>query len=205
MTIRIGLAGLGKMGLSHLAIVNAHPQLEVAAVCDGLSYLTNNLKKFTSFNCYNDYQEMLEKEQLDAVLIATPSKAHAAMATQAIQAGLHVFCEKPFVLDITEGQKIIDRAAAGDLVTQVGYHNRFVGAFQKAQQLVAEGALGTVYHFRAEAYAHVICRLLLIAHNYLGHILPDYHFILELLTGPEFQRQLEFFAIARVLGHAQGS
>ncbi|MCR9258157.1 MAG: Gfo/Idh/MocA family oxidoreductase [Pseudomonadaceae bacterium] len=158
MTIRIGLAGLGKMGLSHLAIVNAHPELEVAAVCDGLSYLTNNLKKFTPFNCYNDYQDMLANEQLDAVLIATPSKAHATMANQAIQAGLHVFCEKPFVLDINEGQKIITQAATNDLVTQVGYHNRFVGAFQKAQQLVAEGALGTVYHFRAEAYGPVVIR-----------------------------------------------
>lgn len=156
--IRIALAGLGKMGLSHLAILRAHPEVEVVAACDGLSYLTSNLQRHTGIGCYNDYERMLECERLDAVVIATPSKAHGSMVESALRRGLHVFCEKPFVLDIQEGARLVELADASDLVTQVGYHYRFVGAFDMAREIVAAGQLGRVHHVRAEAYGPVVLR-----------------------------------------------
>ena len=156
--IRLGIAGLGKMGLSHLALINAHPGIEVAAACDGLKYLTSNLGRFTGLTCYNDYYDMLDAAQLDAVLIATPSSSHAAMVDAALDKGLHVFCEKPFVLDIEAGQHLVEKADAAGLVTQVGYHNRFIGAFRKAKALIEAGALGDVHNFRAEAYGPVVIK-----------------------------------------------
>ncbi len=152
------MIGLGKMGLSHHAIVNAHPGVKVVAACDTTSYLTDVLTKYTGLKCYADLDRMLAGEQLDAVVVSTPSKLHAAMVEKVLQRGLHVFCEKPFVLDVADGERLVALAEERGLVNQVGYHYRFVGAFREAARVVASGALGQVHHVRAEAYGPVVLR-----------------------------------------------
>lgn len=156
--VRIGMIGLGKMGLSHLAIVRSHPQVQLVAACDSNGYLTDVLGKHTGLKCHADLDRLLDNEQLDAVLVSTPSKLHAAMVEKALQRGLHVFCEKPFVLDVPDGERLIEIAEAKNLVTQVGYHYRFVGALREAARIVASGALGEIHHVRAEAYGPVVLR-----------------------------------------------
>ncbi len=156
--LRVGMVGLGKMGLSHHAIVNAHPGVNVVAACDQTAYLTDVLAKHAGLKCYDDYDRMLAGEALDAVVIATPSKLHAAMVGKALDRGLHVFCEKPFVLDVADGERLAALAETKGLVNQVGYHYRFVGAFQEAARVVKSGALGRVHHVRAEAYGPVVLR-----------------------------------------------
>lgn len=156
--IRVGMVGLGKMGLSHLAIVRAHPDVELVAGCDTMTYLTDVLKTHTGLKCYADMDRMLAEQQLDAVVISTPSKFHAEMVGKALDRGLHVFCEKPFVLSVGDGERLVEAAERKRLVTQVGYHYRFVGAFQEAARIVRSGALGQVHHVRAEAYGPVVLR-----------------------------------------------
>jgi scyllo-inositol 2-dehydrogenase (NADP+) len=156
--IRVAVVGLGKMGLSHLAILGAHPEVEVVAVCDGLSYVVRSLERYGGFKGYNDFDEMLLKERLQAIVIATPSKSHAALVEKAINSGLHVFCEKPFVLNPAEGKRLADMAERAGLVTQVGYHYRFVATFSEAARIVRAGVLGRVHHVRAEAYGPVVLR-----------------------------------------------
>jgi len=156
--IRTAMVGLGKMGLSHLAILRAHPQLDLVAGCDSTAYLTDILSKYSGLKCHADFDRMLEQEQLDAIVIATPSKLHAAMVEKALNRGLHVFCEKPFVLDVRDGERLVSLAESKGLVNQVGYHYRFVGAFKEAARIVKSGALGTVHHVRAEAYGPVVPR-----------------------------------------------
>jgi scyllo-inositol 2-dehydrogenase (NADP+) len=156
--LRVGMIGLGKMGLSHHAIVNAHPGVKVVAACDQTAYLTDVLTKHTGLKCYDDYDQLLAGETLDAVIIATPSKFHASMVEKALNKGLHVFCEKPFVLDAADGERLAALAESKGLVNQVGYHYRFVGAFQEAARIVNSGALGRIHHVRAEAYGPVVLR-----------------------------------------------
>ncbi|TMH27330.1 MAG: Gfo/Idh/MocA family oxidoreductase, partial [Betaproteobacteria bacterium] len=67
-------------------------------------------------------------------------------------------CEKPFVLDVRDGERLVSLAESKGLVNQVGYHYRFVGAFKEAARIVKSGALGTVHHVRAEAYGPVVLR-----------------------------------------------
>lgn len=152
------MVGLGKMGLSHVSIVRAHPGVQLVAACDTMTYLTDVLTKYTGLKCYDDLDRMLAEEQLDAVVISTPSRLHAAMVQKALERGLHVFCEKPFVLDVADGERLVALAAAKGAVTQVGYHYRFVGAFQEAARVVRSGALGQVHHVRAEAYGPVVLK-----------------------------------------------
>lgn len=152
------MVGLGKMGLSHVSIVRAHPGVQLVAVCDTMTYLTDVLTKYTGLKCYDDLDKMLAGEQLDAVVISTPSKLHASMVQKALDRGLHVFCEKPFVLDVADGERLAALALAKGSTTQVGYHYRFVGAFQEAARVVRSGALGQVHHVRAEAYGPVVLK-----------------------------------------------
>jgi scyllo-inositol 2-dehydrogenase (NADP+) len=156
--MRTAMVGLGKMGLSHLAIVRAHPGIELVAGCDATTYLTDILSKHAGLKCYADFDRMLQAEQLDALVVATPSKLHASMVQKALERGLHVFCEKPFVLDVADGRRLVDLAQSKSLVTQVGYHYRFVGAFKEAARLVKSGGLGDIHHVRAEAYGPVVLR-----------------------------------------------
>ena len=155
--IKVGVVGLGKMGLSHFSIVNAHPDTDVS-VCDATGYLVDGLVKYTKVTAYKDFDELLEKEPLDAVMIVTPSKMHAGMVRKALEKGLHVFCEKPFCLDWKDSEALTKLAEEKGLVSQVGYHYRYVGAFQEVKRIVDSGALGQITHVLAEAYGPVVLR-----------------------------------------------
>jgi scyllo-inositol 2-dehydrogenase (NADP+) len=156
--VRIGVIGLGKMGLSHLAIANAHASAQVVAVCDSVGYLLGVLSKYTGVQTYSDARKMFERAGLDAVIIATPSASHYELAAAAIDHGLHVFCEKPLTLSQTQSAELEQRAADAGVIAQVGYHNRFIGTFREVKRLLDLNAIGTVSHVLAEAYGPVVLR-----------------------------------------------
>lgn len=156
--IRLAVVGLGKMGLSHHAMINAHPRVKVAAICDSTGYVLDILNKYTGVKTYNDFNAMLNEVELDAVIIATPSSMHAKMVKAALEKNIHVFCEKPFSLDNREGEEVTLLANAKGLVNQVGYHCRFVGAFQEVKRLLDASAIGEVTHMLAEAYGPVVLK-----------------------------------------------
>lgn len=158
MKLRIALIGLGKMGLSHYAIINSHPDVNLVAVCDTSDYMLDVLNKYVDIKCYTGYKKLLVEEKPDAVFIATPSRFHGEMVRAALDLNIHVFCEKPFCLDLAEGQRLVELAESKGLVNQVGYHYRFVGAFQEMKRLVDAGVIGQIHHVRAEAYGPVVLK-----------------------------------------------
>lgn len=145
------------MGLSHFAMVNAHPDVTTVA-CDGSGFMVDVLSKNIDTPVYRDFDEMMSKEKPEAVMIATPSRLHAPMVRQALEAGVHVFCEKPFCLDWQDSVALTNLAAEKGLVAQVGYHYRYVGAFLEMKRLVEAGAIGRITHVQAEAYGPVVLR-----------------------------------------------
>lgn len=156
--IRLAVVGLGKMGLSHHAMINAHPRVHVAAVCDATGYVLDVLNKYTGVPTYTDFDLMLQEVELDAIIIATPSSLHSKMVKAALDKNLHVFCEKPFCLNTKEGEALLRSADEKQLVNQVGYHYRFVGAFQEVKRLLDVNAIGEVTHMLAEAYGPVVLK-----------------------------------------------
>lgn len=152
------IIGLGKMGLSHAAIVGAHPEVDLVAVCDTSSLILNAFKKFSQVKTYNDYHKMFESEHLDFVVIATPTRFHYPIVKLALEKGIHTFCEKPFSLTVNEGQELVDLAQKQNLVNQVGYHNHFIGTFRELRRLVQNGVLGELVHFTGEAYGPVVTK-----------------------------------------------
>ncbi len=156
--IRVALIGFGKMGLSHCAIINTHPDVKLVAVCDTAEYLLDMFSRYSHLKTYTDYRKLLAMENIDAVFIATPSRFHAEMVRAALESGRHVFCEKPFCLDTAEGIALAELAEGKGLVNQVGYHYRFVGSFHELKRLLDTNMLGSLHHIRAEAYGPVVLR-----------------------------------------------
>jgi scyllo-inositol 2-dehydrogenase (NADP+) len=156
--INIAVAGLGKMGVSHLSIIAAHPDVRVVGVCDAAGYLLDILNKYTGVPVYKDYVQMLDAARPDAVIVATPTHLHAPMVREALDRNIHVFCEKPLFLDPQDDVVLVELARERDLVSQVGYHNRFIATFQEVHRLLGAGAIGSVNSALAEAYGPVVLR-----------------------------------------------
>lgn len=156
--VRVGLVGVGKMGLSHLSIVGALSGVEIVGVCDSMRYLLDVLEKYTHVPTYTDADVMIREASLDAIVIASPTGSHYALARAALDAGVAVFCEKPLTLSAAESNDLAARAREQGLVTQVGYHNRYVAAFAEVKKLLEADAIGPISHCLAEAYGPVVLR-----------------------------------------------
>jgi len=156
--LRGGIIGLGKMGLSHYAILNAHPEVDLVAACDSSGMVLSALDRFGKVKTFKDYQDMINECDLNCVIIATPTSSHAEMIRYAMEHDIHVFVEKPFCLTPEKGHEMVRLAEQKHLVNQVGYHNRFIACFEKTRQLIQDSVIGEVYHFTAESYGQVILR-----------------------------------------------
>jgi scyllo-inositol 2-dehydrogenase (NADP+) len=156
--VNVGVVGLGKMGLSHFSIINAHQDTNVVGLCDSSGYILDILTKYTGVSTYSNLETMLDGTDIDAVVIATPSKYHAPMVRSCLERGIHVFCEKPFCLDPADSIALAQLASDKRLVTQVGYHNRHLATFREVKRLLEAGVLGTVTHVLAEAYGPVVLK-----------------------------------------------
>src|ERR1700743_1499366 len=96
--LKVGLIGAGKMGISHLSIIGAHPDVEVVGVCDTSKMVNDFLSKYCKFNCFTDYQKMIDETKPDAVVVAVPTKFHYPVIKYLLDKKISVFAEKPFSL-----------------------------------------------------------------------------------------------------------
>lgn len=156
--IKAGLIGVGKMGISHYAILGGVPGMQMSAICDSATYVTSALRKHLGVETYKDYRKMIDAAALDCVFVATPSSTHFEAASYALERGLHVFVEKPLCLDADQSRQLANLARQKARANQVGYHNRFIGTFQETRRLVQAGALGDVYHVTGTAFGQVVIR-----------------------------------------------
>jgi predicted dehydrogenase len=101
---------------------------------------------------------MIDDEELDFVVVATPTRFHYKMVRYALEKGIHTFCEKPFSLTTQEGEDLVVLANMKRLVSQVGYHNHFIGTFRELKRLLKTDVLGDLVHFTGEAYGPVVTK-----------------------------------------------
>lgn len=156
--IDVAVVGLGKMGLSHLSIFRAHPQVNIVGVCDSAGYLLDVLAKYTGVKTFKNFARMLDEVAPDAVVIATPTHLHSTMIREAFARSIHVFCEKPLALDPDESAELARIGKEQGLITQVGYHNRFAATFQEVRRLLQNGVIGRINSTLAEAYGPVVLK-----------------------------------------------
>jgi predicted dehydrogenase len=156
--VKVALIGAGKMGISHLAILGAHPDVQVVGVCDVSKMVLDVMDKYTSFPTFTDHEKMMEKAKPDAVFVSVPTKFHYKMVKDLLNRKIHVFAEKPLCLNPQESAELVKLAALNQCVNQVGYHNKFVGTFREVKRIVKESFLGDIYHFAGEAYGPVVVK-----------------------------------------------
>lgn len=156
--VKVGLIGAGKMGISHLSILGAHPDVDLVGVCDTSKMVNDFLSKYGKFNCFTDYQKMVEETKPEAVVVAVPTKFHYVVIKYLLEKKIAVFAEKPFCLNATQGKELVALAAKQGVVNQVGYHNKFIGTFSEVRRLLKIGALGKITHFLGEAYGPVVIK-----------------------------------------------
>lgn len=158
--VRAAIIGVGRMGLTHLAIYGGHPFLKITAAADGTSLITHAISKYHSdIKLYDDYQKMLRNEDLDAVLIATPPHLHAPMIEASLERNLSIFVEKPFTLDALEARRFADRSRTQKTAFhQVGYVYRYADVFLKLKELLQSGLLGRVMSFQVEMHGCTVIK-----------------------------------------------
>lgn len=145
--LRVGIVGCGKIADGHIEQIRAIGRGEVVAVCDREPLMTEQLAVRLGVPArHTDFAEMLRVENLDVVHIATPPDSHVAIACAALEAGCHVFVEKPFALNADEARIILDCAARADRRVSVNYLYNFESPALELGRLLAAGALGEVMH-----------------------------------------------------------
>lgn len=156
--INLGFIGIGMMGRGHLGGFLGQADVQVIAVCDVEQTRLANAKEqveahyaqaersgnFSGCHAYNDFRELLARDDIDAVVIATPDHWHVLNCLHAIQAGKDIYCEKPLTHHIAEGRTLVDRVREKGTIFQTGSQQRseFGGRFRTAVDYVRAGRIG---------------------------------------------------------------
>ncbi len=151
--LRVGIVGTGSIAEArHIPGFQKQPDVELVAVADvSQSAVERAATRFQIPSHYTDYREMLAREQLDAISVCTPNKFHSAIAVAALDAGLHVFCEKPMAVNAAEAQAMADAAKRSGKILAIGYRYRYQPEAQAAKQIITDGELGDIYMVRVQA------------------------------------------------------
>jgi predicted dehydrogenase len=142
---RLTVAGVGVGGMGANDIQNYRGEA-VVALCDvDFAYAKKAVEAFPQARRYRDYREMLAAEKdLDAVTIATPDHTHAVIASAALAAGKHVYCQKPLAHDVFETRALAAQAAKAGLVTQMGIQGHSDEGLRLICEWIGDGAIGEV-------------------------------------------------------------
>ena len=146
---RVALIGLGAMGRNHLRVLGELEGVELAAICDQDRTAVEEASRKYSIPGYSSWDEMLEREHLEAAVIAVPTRFHAQAGLAALEHGLHVLIEKPIASSLEEGRKLVEAAAQAKRLLAVGHIERFNPAVRELQRRVAGGEIGRIFQIQA--------------------------------------------------------
>lgn len=151
--LKFGFLGAGQIAYSSAEAVNNHPHASVHAAQDLHAERLEGLCRARNIpNGYATAKELLGDPEVDVVYIAVPNRFHVPLAIEALEAGKHVILEKPFAMNYAEAAKAAETAQRVGKVLTLGMNQRFGAAQQRMRSLVANGALGEVYHAKGYWY-----------------------------------------------------
>jgi predicted dehydrogenase len=156
--LRVGLVGYGFMGRAHsnsYKRVGDFFDLEYRPVLQAVcgrdhTKLTQFAQRWGFESIETDWKTLLERPDIDVVDIATPNDTHAQIAVAAAEAGKMILCEKPLARTVAEGEQMVQAVERGRVANMVWYNYRRVPAITLAKQLIDEGRLGRVFHYRSK-------------------------------------------------------
>ena len=155
--LRMGMIGVGKRGYNHLGRLVERPDFTIQAVCDIDASARDSALSMTQADnpkSFSDYKEVLGQSDVDAVLIATPCNLHAEMAAAALNAGKHVFCEKPLGINPSQIKLVLSAARKSKAVFQVGLQSRNAQHIREAvNQIHQDGLIGKPLVIKAQRHS----------------------------------------------------
>jgi predicted dehydrogenase len=145
----VGVIGCGSIAQNrHLPEYAFNQHVELVAVCDTHEERAVNVAEKYGVRAYTNYEELLQSGEVDAVSVCTPNYLHAPISIAALQAGIHVLCEKPMATSKEEAEAMIEAAKQSGKKLMIAHNQRFVKSHQKARQLIESGEIGKIYSFR---------------------------------------------------------
>ena len=152
--IRMAVIGLKTFGKNaHVKAIVANENAELVAVCDIVEEIARKVADEYGVDYYLDYKELLKREDLDAITIATPDQIHREIAVAAMAAGKHVLCEKPLALSVEDCKAMVAASKQYGKKLMVGQICRLAPSFVLAKELVDRGEIGEIFFMESE-YAH---------------------------------------------------
>jgi myo-inositol 2-dehydrogenase/D-chiro-inositol 1-dehydrogenase len=142
--VNIAVIGTGRMGSVHVAnLVQTIPEANLVAICDiRLDVAQKVAEDFGVVQVVQDYNELLNDPEIEAVLIASSTNTHADIIIDCAQAGKHIFCEKPLALELESIDKALIAVEQANVKLQVGFNRRFDKSFRKVREIVQSGQIG---------------------------------------------------------------
>ncbi|OIR05023.1 inositol 2-dehydrogenase [mine drainage metagenome] len=144
--LQIALIGAGGMGTADANTAISVPGIKLIAACDLYDGRLADAKKKYGNDIFTtkDFHEIINRKDVDAVIVATPDHWHKDISVAAMNAGKHVYCEKPMVHDVSEGAAVVEAQNRNKVVFQVGSQGMSSLGNEKAKELLAAGAIGTL-------------------------------------------------------------
>ena len=157
--VRLGIVGMGRMGITHFSIINSHPQVDIVAVADTSKMTLEILKKYVpNVQVFKDYKELIDSSKPEALIVCTPPNLHYEVCNYAFQHNIHVFAEKPFTTDPVQAENLKRKFESKELINQVGYVNRFNDVFATVKKYISEGLIGDVVRFKSEMFSCTVTK-----------------------------------------------
>lgn len=150
--IRIGIIGMGKMGLLHSAIINALEDSKVVAFTDSEKLVTGLLRNLSNIPTYDNYEEMINSVKMDAVYITTPVRSHIPIAKFCADNKIHFFVEKPLGVNSAECEVLCDMVNRNNIWSMVGYYLRYAETFSKVKELLDQEIVGRIDRVRSTVF-----------------------------------------------------
>jgi predicted dehydrogenase len=144
--LRVGVIGVGAMGLGHVNAYRANPNCELTALCDrDARWVERAKREYGARYAFTDWEALAACEEIDTVSVCLPTVFHAPATIAALEAGKHVLCEKPMAPNADQAQAMADAAAAAGKLLMIGYNQRLGGDIRFLKRCIDEGRLGEVY------------------------------------------------------------
>ncbi|RPH43302.1 MAG: gfo/Idh/MocA family oxidoreductase [Planctomycetota bacterium] len=156
--LRVAVTGVRGRGMDHLKALLALKGVEIAAICDVNENIIGKAMKAVEDKqgkkpvFYQDFRKLVEDKSIDAVTIATSNHTHALLAIWGLQAGKHVYVEKPVSHNVWEGRKIVEAARKYNKIFQTGTQSRSFKGFRESFKFLQEGKLGKIQYARGLCY-----------------------------------------------------
>ena len=146
--LKVGVIGYGYWGPNIVRNFQAHPECEVALICDvNFQQLTRANKAFPQIEKIDDFTQVVDRSNIDVVAVVTPVSTHFELAKQALKGGKNIFVAKPFTRTSDEAKSLIDTASKRNLKIMVDHTFLFTGAVRKILELVENDELGRIYYY----------------------------------------------------------